>query len=208
MYEYKVEIDGVTYGMSELVSCSLQQVMLDAFAVGNACSAELEVTLLMDSVPQGMLEVKPYVKRTTASSNDWHRLGTFYVDTVEYTNGLTRLTCYDGMLKADEQFFQGGDTGEWPRTQAAVAQQIAQRIGLPLDSRTQLSTTYEVPYPNEDTMRTILGNIAASHGGNWIVTADSKLLLVPLFSSMPTETSLLVTEDGDYISLGGVRLLV
>lgn len=207
MYEYKVEIGGVTYGMSELVSCSLQQVMLDSFAVGNACAAELEVTLLMDSVPQGMLVVKPYVQ-VYGSTDAWQLLGTFYVDTVEYTNGLTRLTCYDGMLKADEPFFVEGDTGQWPRKQSLVAQQIAQRIGLPLDSRTQLSTTYEVPYPNEDTMRTILGNIAASHGGNWIVTADSKLLLVPLFSSMPTETSLLVTEDGDYISLGGVRILV
>ena len=207
MYEYKVEIGGVTYGMSELVSCSLQQVMLDSFSVGNACAAELEVTLLMDSVPQGMLVVKPYV-RVYDSNSAWQLLGTFYVDTVEYTNGLTRLTCYDGMLKADEIFFYEGDPGEWPRKQSLVAQQIAQRIGLPIDSRTQLSTTYEVPYPNEDTMRTILGNIAASHGGNWIVTADSKLLLVPLFSSMPTETSLLVTEDGDYISLGGVRILV
>ena len=207
MYEYKVVIDGRTYGMDSLVRCNLEQIMLDTFTVGNACSAFLEVSLCLDGdEPESMAVVQPYVRET--GPTNWYLLGTFYVDTREDTNGLTRLTCFDGMIKADVQFWTDTNTGEWPRKQSVVAQLIAERIGLPLDSRNVFNDSYTVPYPNEDTMRTVLSNIAASHGGNWIVTADSKLLLVPLFSSLPAETSLLVTEDGDYISLGGVRLIV
>ena len=49
--------------------------------------------------------------------------------------------------------------------------------------------------------------IAAAHGGNWIITGEGKLLLVPLLS-MPEETSRLVTEYGDAITLGGVKIRV
>ena len=50
--------------------------------------------------------------------------------------------------------------------------------------------------------------IAVAHGGNWTITREDKLLLVPLVGSMPPETNYLVTEDGDAITFGGDRILV
>ena len=111
------------------------------------------------------------------------------------------------MLKAEQVFLAEGDTGEWPRTQTAVVAEICTRMGVELDSRTVLGS-YPVEYPNDFTMREILGYIAAAQGGNWIVTGAGKLLLIPLFGSMPSETSYLVTEDGDAIAMGDVRLVV
>ena len=55
------------------------------------------------------------------------------------------------------------------------------------------------------TMREVLSAIAAAHAGNWIVTAENKLLLLPLFSA-PDETDYIVNEHGDAILIGGVRI--
>ena len=50
-------------------------------------------------------------------------------------------------------------------------------------------------------------DIAAAHGGNWHMSDAGRLRLVPLLSA-PAESSLLVTEHGDAILFGGVRILV
>jgi hypothetical protein len=53
--------------------------------------------------------------------------------------------------------------------------------------------------------------IAAAHGGNWVITDEGKLRLIPL-GSAPAETNNLVTEHGDTITFGegkeGVSILV
>lgn len=77
-----------------------------------------------------------------------------------------------------------------------------------IDSRTVLNPAYAIDHPaNNYTIRDELCFIAAAHGGNWIMTGEGKLLLVPLLS-IPEETSFLVTEYGSAITLGGVKLLV
>ena len=112
------------------------------------------------------------------------------------------------MLKADAPYQDSSVEDEWPKKPSEVVNIIAEAMGVTVDSRTQLNDNYKVAYPNEETGRTILGWIAAAHGGNWIITNDNKLLLVPLFSSMPAETHYLINEFGDNITFGGVRILI
>ena len=100
-----------------------------------------------------------------------------------------------------------GDKCEWPRTQQAVVNAICARMGVELDSRTVINSTYMVDYPNDYTMREILGYIAAAHGGCWIITPTGKLRLVTL-GVLPAETNYLVDEYGNAITMGGVRILV
>ena len=85
-----------------------------------------------------------------------------------------------------------------------------------IDSRTQLNPAYTIDYPASDpdsesgdfySIRQELQWIAAAHCGNWIITDVEELLLVPLLSA-PAETHYLVTEHGDAITLGGVRIYV
>lgn len=89
-----------------------------------------------------------------------------------------------------------------------AVKEIAQIMQVQIDPRTRLNPEHTIDYPaNDYTLRDELRFIAAAHGGNWIVTGEGKLLLVPLLSA-PPETNYLVTEYGDPITFGGVRILV
>lgn len=81
-------------------------------------------------------------------------------------------------------------------------------MGAQLAPRTAINPNYTIDYPaNEYTIRDELRYIAAAHAGNWIVTGEGRLYLVPLVS-IPPETNYLVTEYGDAILFGGDRILV
>ena len=96
----------------------------------------------------------------------------------------------------------------FPMTMPAAVNLFCQAMGVKLDSRTVLNSSYTIDYPaNDYTIRNELCFIAAAHGGNWIMTDEGNLLLVPLLS-MPEETNYLITEHGDAITFGGVRILV
>lgn len=205
-YEYRVVIGNINYSMNDLVSCDYTHPLFDTFGVGNACAAELVVKYYTNSAPPRMGTVKAYYREKGTMT--WLPIGTFFIDTREHYEDLYTLVCYDSMMKADAQYQDGSIEDEWPKTPSEVVNIIADAIGVPVDPRTQFRTNYEVAYPNEETGRTILGWIAAAHGGNWTITNDNKLLLVPLFNSMPTETHYLITELGDNITFGGVRILI
>ena len=94
----------------------------------------------------------------------------------------------------------------WPRTARDVMREIAYRIGAPLDPRTEaVLGTDEI----EDTalkmsMREVAGYIAAMYGGNWTVTDEGYLYLVPLAMA----ARVLGDENGVPILFGEALLLV
>ena len=75
------------------------------------------------------------------------------------------------------------------------------------NTRTQVDERIMVGHPGDRTAQTVLSHIGAALGGNWYITDAGYLRLVTL-NSAPAETSLLVDEYGDYITLGGVRIIV
>lgn len=92
----------------------------------------------------------------------------------------------------------------WPRTARDIMEEIAARIGAPLDPRTVIG-----PDDIEDaalgmTMREIAGYIAAQNGGNWTITDESYLYLVPLGMA----ARVLADENGVPILFGEAMLLV
>lgn len=100
-----------------------------------------------------------------------------------------------------------------------VVKEIAERIGAKLvdgsriDPRTVaiLTRRYQVQYPGYGdsayTMREVLGYIGAMYAGNWVTNDVGQLRLIVL-GDIPDETHLLIEEHGDYIVIGGVRILV
>ena len=85
---------------------------------------------------------------------------------------------------------------------------ICARMGVTLDSRTALNAAYQVEYPNDYTMREVLGHVAAAHGGNWVMTDAGKLLLLRL-GDIPAETRYLVDDaDGAALLFGNVRIVL
>ena len=208
-YEYKVNIDGRDYSMDSLTSASFEQPLFDSFGVGNACAAQLTLSYYDNNInPATMAQIIAYCRKR-GSTDAWSQLGVFFVDTRETsTDRLTTLTCYDSMLKADQKFLSEVVEDNWPQKQTKVVADICTRMSVELDARTVINPNYNVDIPVDLNIRDILCYIAAANGGNWIITAANKLLLVPLFSSMPAETYLLIADDGDRITFGGVRIIV
>lgn len=161
------------------------------------------------AVPAGMPMTTAGKKvATTSYATAVGKLGIFFVDVRSEDRQWKNLIAYDSMLKTEQTYLISEDVGEWPRGMKALVADIASRIDVEVDSRTVINESYVVEYPNDYTMREILCHIAAAHAGNWIITADGKLLLVPLFTAMPPETYYLIEDSGSAIVFGEDRILV
>lgn len=124
------------------------------------------------------------------------QFGEFMVDTCNKEENIYSLSCYDAMLKTSQAMVDDSDSeNDWPKSMAVVVQEIAYRIGVPLDPRTRINRglNYMVPFPKGYTMQQVLGWIGACNGGNWTITDDGMLRLVTL-TAPPTETYRIVDE--------------
>ena len=139
-------------------------------------------------------------------------MGVFYIDERTYPHeGQMTLVCYDAMVGIDRPYFEEGDPGVWPRSMPDMVNWIASEMGVAVDSRTRVEA-YSMDLISDKTIRQMLGYIGAANAGNWVVTAENKLLLVPLFTYIPPDApsvaDRLVTENGEVILLGEDGILV
>lgn len=210
--EYRVEAAGVTYEQDRIASLEISSGLFasSSFELGACVSAQLELELWNASAIPRNAEIKVFARLAQgARASEWLPSGVYYIDTRRSVpeSGTLELTCYDAMLKAEQVFWTGeGGTDTWPRKMAAVVATICTRMGVQLDERTVLRS-YDVEFPNDLTMREILGYIAAAHAGCWVMTPAGRLRLITLGALAP-ETHYLVDEIGDAITFGGVRILV
>ena len=159
-----------------------------------------------------MGRIIPRVRLTDGEvSSEWLSKGIYYIDTRDYNavTGVMTLVGYDAMLKGEETYIQSGDVGEWPRTMASVAADIASIMGVELDSRSRLED-YEVQLPTGYTMREVLGYIAAAHTGNWIITDAGKLRLIRIDDTVDSvlvgDNALRVTKDDPFAEITHIIL--
>lgn len=205
--EYKFEINGVEYGPEEEVEHTYSNGIFEDFGFGNAYTASLTLSLFTDEVPRAAT-IKRYIRlRNGARVSEWLPKGTFFTNTRSDDDGYWTIEAYDSMRKAEVVWTPDQSLG-FPLSMPAAAAEFARILGVELDSRTVLNANYTIDYPaNDYTIRNELCFIAAAHGGNWIITDENKLYLVPLLSA-PAETNYLVEEYGGAITFGGVRILV
>lgn len=183
--ETVAEIGGTEYAAisAPVISRALTQ---DGLSVGNAVSATCRLTVLTEDAIARSAEVVVRMRLSDGeTTSEWLPAGTFYVSHRERdaVTGLTTLACYDAMLKANAEYDRDG---AWPRPMATVAAQIAQALGVTMDPRTaiQAGDDFRVPLPEAGaTMRDVLSGIASAHGGNWALTPENRLRLVPLASA-------------------------
>lgn len=126
------------------------------------------------------------------ANTGWHRLGTYWVGKRSKSElGQLTITAYNAMRKAQQDYVPLTKITAWPAPMSAVVEDIAAILGVDIDSRTAIKTgsDYMVSYPLWDasnaasgslTMQEVLSWIAAAHGGNFVVTNDNALYLVPL----------------------------
>lgn len=205
--EYKFVINGVEYGKEAEVTHSVSGGLFEEFGIGRAVCATMSLTLYADSIPRAA-RIERYIRlRRGDTVSEWIPKGVFFVNRRSDDDGLWTLEAFDGMKKADVMFLSTGDVGTWPRSAADVVDEIAERMGVELDPRTVIDSSVMVSYPNDNTMWKLLQDIATAHVGNWVMSDEGKLWLVPLLSA-PEETHYLVTQTGQPITIGGVRILV
>ena len=167
------------------------------------------------TTPGRQAQIKVYVRLVLGEQvSEWIPKGTFFISTraKDKRTGSLTITGYDAMLKAESVWLNSDyDYENWPMPQSDAVDDIAYRMGVEVDERTVLTTKFPVDYPVDEngdlTMREVLGYIAVSNAGNWIITDEGKLLLVR-FGDIPAETNYLVEEGGFAITFGGDRILV
>ena len=209
--ERKINIAGTDYGEDTIVSLTTTGGLFadGTLSVGSAVSREINLSLwnISATIPK-MAKLIPYYRISNgAQTSEWIQKGVFYIDTRSIDSGLLTIHGYDDMLKA-EQIWTPDQSLEFPMPMTQVVDIIANIMGVEIDARTVLNSSYTVDYPaNDYTLRDVLRFIAAAHGGNWIMSDVGELWLVGL-NDLPTETNYLCDEDGDWITFGGDRILV
>ncbi len=205
--EHLFDINSVTYGPEHEVEHSVDAGLYEKFGIGNAATAKLTLKLYTDNVPRAAT-IKRFIRLHNGSQvSEWLPKGVFFTNRRSEEDGQWTIEAFDAMRKA-EWIWSPRQSLVFPLTAPNAVKEIAQIMQVEIDPRTQLNPACTIDYPaNDYTLRDELRFIAAAHGGNWIVTDEGKLLLVPLLSA-PPETNYLVTEYGDPITFGGVRILV
>ena len=161
--------------------------MQDRLSVGNVASASLALAVRpTGTIPRSAAVAVEARLNDGATASEWLPMGTFYISrrSRDPVTGVTALECYDALLKANAVWTPS--TGAWPRTMAAVLAELLTLLGLTLDSRTVVPSgaSFVISQPAEGTtIRDVLGTIAQAGGGNWIVTPEGKLRLVPIVDS-------------------------
>lgn len=187
----------------------------DPLSIGNCNAASLKMNVLLEdgeTLPEAA-EVKVIGRLTdldVTTQSEVLPFGTYWIDICTQSENLCSLTCYDAMLKTSQAMTGEDDTAaDWPKPMADVVRDIAYRIGVPVDPRTQINEgpDYTVPYPDGYTMQQVLGWIGACHGGNWTITEEGQLRLVPL-TSPASETCYAVDEDYETAVAKSVESLI
>lgn len=206
-YEYAFDINGVWYGPDMEVKHSVDSELFDDFGIGNATSSTLKIEFFADEIPRGA-KIKRYIRLINGNQKtEWLPKGVFFTSRRAEDDGYWTIEAFDAMRKADVVWYPDQSI-EFPLSMPDAVEEFSRIMGVQLDPRTQLNENYSIDYPaNDYTIREELQYIAAAHGGNWIITDQGKLLLVPIMSA-PPETNYLIDEHGNYILIGGFRILV
>lgn len=213
--EYQFDIAGRIYSQDAETSHNMDSGLYEKFGIGNAATAKLTLSLFADSIPRAAA-IKRYIRlRNGERVSEWLPKGVFFTNRRSEEDGYWTIEAFDAMRKA-EQVWEPDQALKFPLPMPEAVAEFARIMEVEIDPRTQLNPAYTIDYPASDqgsetgdyySIRQELQWIAAAHAGNWIITDEGKLLLVPLLS-IPPETHYLVTEHGDAITLGGVKILV
>lgn len=206
-FETRLTIAGNEVPESEIISLDREnQAMTERKpSVGGALASQIRLTILAPSftIPR-MGEIGVFVRACNdTQQSEWLPSGVYFIDTRAHDQaangvGLLRLTAYDAMLKGEQDY--PDTTHSWPYLDRLVVAEIAAALGVTVDSRTNrfLTSGYLIDLPLGYTIRETLQHIAAAYGGNFIITAENKLLFVPLFGLDPEETL-----TGSYLAVDG-----
>jgi len=213
--EIRLDIAGTAYGMDKIVSVTTSGGIFSKPDIGCCSARQIDLVIYPVGAIPRQAKIEPFVRlRLGGQTSEWIPKGVFFISTrqTDRRTGTLAIHGFDAMLKSGAVWLTADyPLGYLPKTQWEAAEDIAARMGVQIDSRTVLSDEFPVAYPeagNEDlTMMEILQFIAVSNAGNWVMSDEGNLLLLR-YGDIGQESSYLVTEHGEAITFGGVRILV
>ena len=206
-FETKISLAGHELAESQIIALERedQAMTLKKPSVGGALASSLALTIVTPSftIPH-MAEIDVFIRaRTDSLTSEWLPAGVYFIDTRTHDQtpagvGLLRITAYDAMLKGEQDY--PDTTHNWPYPDKSVVAEIAATLGVSVDSRTNgfLTVGYMIDLPIGYTVRETLEHIAAAYGGNFSITAENKLLFVPLYGLDPEDEIV-----GNYLAAEG-----
>lgn len=213
--EKKLDIAGVEYLQSEIISGKVSGGSFSKFSIGNCASrqADFEIFPKVD-IPKAA-EIKVFLRYKYGNQvSEWVPKGVFFISARQKNKitGAYSFAAFDAMLKAEQTWLDSSHAPvNWPMPQKDAVADIAEKMGVEVDLRTSLTTVFPVEFPvgeeGDYSMREVLSYIAVSNAGNWVITDEGKLRLLRR-GELPVETFYLVDESGGAILFGGVRLIV
>ena len=208
-------INGVTYDTITAPVITRGLLQDNSLSVGNCIAGTLKFTVMTSNeIPRSAMVVIESCLSDGTTDSDWHDMGTFWVDKrtvnselIDYD--LIDLECYDAMLKGNQAYSDDSPGMNWPKPMETVVRRIAVQMGVQIDERTRFKTgdDYVVTKPDDEmTLLDILGYIGALHGGNWTITPENKLRLVPIVFQQGG-TYDIVDENNNHIVGNGDKLV-
>lgn len=193
-FNTKITISGNTLLETQIKKIETERPGINAEipSVGGALSATLQMTVINPSftIPTRAEIVVYYRACNETQNSEWLEYGTFYIDTRETSANYNAvqtitITAFDSMIKTEADYPDANHN--WPYLDKNVVAEIAQTIGVTVDSRTNdnLTAGYMVELPSGYTMREVLEHIAAANCGNFVITSENELLFVPLIGLDP-----------------------
>lgn len=204
--EYRFFVNDVEYGTDAEVSHNVENKLFETFGIGNAFGATLKLELYAPDIPKGATVRRECRLVNGEQASEWIPKGTFYIVSRGEEDGLWNIKASDAMRKA-EKVWEPLSDDPFPMPMSEAVAYACSVMGVELDNRSIIPNR-TVDYPaNDMTFRQLLEYVAAAGLGNFIITDENKLRLVPLLSA-PEPTSYLVDNYGNPITFGGVRILV
>lgn len=201
-YEVQIIQGAVTYGSDRLKSVKLFPALFDGSGpqIGNTVSTSCEITLVESSAnwPR-MAQFSVRLRLSSADGtqkSEWLSMGTYYTDERrEDAYGNLSITAYDGMLLTEQYWTdkirEEDIPASWPITSKAWADMMVNAGLVEIDSRTVLDDTAAIIGLNTaSTIRDNLKTIAAAHGGNWQITPEGRLRLIPLVNMVDGQAAI------------------
>jgi len=190
-YEVKIVRGDVTYGMDKLKSIAVEQAMFDGCGpqIGGVYSSQCKVKLIEQSSnwPRAAsFEVLTRITNGVQTDDNWLSMGTYYTDERHADKyGNLEIITFDDMLTLEQPWTDKVQDlpSEWPVTAKKACDMISEALGVQYDSRTVLDNA--VPFIGLDTTSTAretLSAVAAGMGGNWHITPEGKLRLIPFIA--------------------------
>lgn len=195
----------------QLMSVSTSHAVFnkDYPVVGSAVSGEINVQMFrpINDVPK-MARLALFVRATDGVRySEWIPKGIYYIDTRETShnsNDLDIMTIhgYDAMLMFEVDY-PSDSTNSYPLLDTTMVKFLADSVGIDVDPRTyeRMDKGYTFPLPVGYSSREVLGILAASYGGNFIISDEGNLLLIRL-CDLPRETNILIDQVGDTLVFG------